>query len=156
MKFIKILFIFLSMILFSCSTISKKNNNKVIDENSEKIFITSYNSFGPPQLSSHLIGNKWWQWDDPENHQPVTYNVKVVVYKDVSLDAVKKAFPVIAKIKQDYRYVSYLEARNYFDKQFKFFEQEMREYSTPEQIGEVCSFPLALYQTALAMERKLK
>lgn len=151
----KLLLSLLSLILMSCSTIDKPVKTKLLNEDSQGIFVTSHSSFGPPQLSKQLIGNKWWQWDDPQNHQPVTYNVKVVVYKDIPLELVKTSFPVIPEIKQDFRYVSYTDARIYFDEKFAFFQSEMEQYNTPEQIGEICSFPLSIYETALAMERKL-
>jgi len=44
----------------------------------------------------------------------VRYDVKVVVYRDISLDAVKLAFPVVSAEKKDSRYVSYSAARDYF------------------------------------------
>jgi len=98
----------------------------------EKIFITDYKDFGPSQLSSRLLGKKQWQWDTPENHLPVNYDVKVVVYRDISLEKVKKLYPVDPYQKQDYRYIEYGEARAYLSETILYFQNELESSSTPE------------------------
>ena len=151
-----LLILCLSFLTSCVNTGQNYDKGITLTANSEGVFVAQYGDFGPPQLSNKLIGNKWWQWDDPENHQPVTYNVKVVVYRDISLKTVKHAFPVIPEEKQDYRYVSYEEASEYFDQTIAELEKEMIGYDEPESIAMMSAFPLRLYKTALAIERKLR
>jgi len=143
----------------SCAGVSSKPDEKSIQSlnpESKGIFITPYGDFGPPQLSSYLLGNKWWQWDDPDNHKPVRYDVKVLVYRGLPLDDVKNAFPVVPEKKQDYRYVTYKDARTYIDATLLQFEKDMGDAQNPEEVAIMSIFPLRLYKTALAMERKLR
>lgn len=143
--------------LCSCTNIDNGQNiNSTLTPQSEGIFIASYGDFGPPQLSNKLIGNKWWQWDDPENHKPVKYDVKVVVYRYKTLESVQLSFPIIPEKKQDYRYLAYEDARRYFDETISKLNKEMAEDDDPENFAMMSTFPLRLYKTALAMERKLR
>lgn len=149
----------LALLLPACTTVSKHppgTDSNTINKESEGIFIADYGDFGPPQLASKLIGNKWWQWDDPENRKSVTYDVKVVVYRNIDLEKVKNAFPVIPKIKQDYRYVAYEDASKYFAERILEFEKEIQTYDNPSDLGMMCVFPLGLYKTSLAMEKTLR
>ena len=130
--------------------------SETYSEASEGIFVTSYNSFGPPQLSTKLIGNKWWQWDDPDNHKPVKYNVRVVVYRGISLNKVKESFPVIPEKKQDYRYIEYEAASMYFEKTITQLERDLNASEDLEEYAALARFPLSLYKTALEMEKKLR
>ncbi len=130
-------------------------NAQQLNAYSEGIFVAKYGDFGPPQLASKLLGNKWWQWDDPDNYKPVTYDVNVVVYRNHNLETIKQAFPVIPGKKQDYRYVEYEKASEYFAANIREFEQEMLSYDNPEDLGMMCIYPLNLYKTALAMEIKI-
>lgn len=144
-------------ILCSCANINQsQNNDSTLTSQSEGIFIASYGDFGPPQLSNKLIGNKWWQWNDPENHKPVKYDVKVVVYRNTALESVRLSFPIVPEKKQDYRYVTYDDARKYFNETISELKKEMAEYDDPEGLAMMSAFPLRLYKTALAMERKLR
>jgi hypothetical protein len=156
MTIFRLIAILFSLNLSACTTINKDLPAGNLDINSEHIFVTDYADFGPPQLSDNLLGEKHWQWDDPENHKPVTYKIKVVVYRDVDIQSVKKSFPVIPEIKQDYRYVQYKDAQNYFDNELNKFQQEMTTYDSPCDVGTMYIYPLTLYKTALAMERKLR
>lgn len=136
-----------------CSVIPTKNST--LNETSPEIFLADYGDFGPPQLSRNLLGNKWWQWDDPDNHKPVRYNVKIVVYRGVDIERVKAAFPVVPNLKQDYRYVEYGAASNYFTEVLAYFEKEAKGHEDPSDLGMMCIFPLSIYKTALSMEKKL-
>lgn len=139
----------------SCTSIAGSSAEQ-LTENTAGIFVAPYNSFGPPQLSSPLIGNKWWQWDDPDNYKPVKYNVQVVVYRDIVLDRVKLSFPVIPEEKQDYRYVEYEKASVYFEETIAQLEEELKSYDEPVEYAAFARFPLALYRTALELEKKLR
>lgn len=146
----------LSFLSVACSMQGDKEVlSPLLNDRSEGVFIAKYGDFGPPQLAGQLLGDKWWQWNDPENHKPVTYDVKVVVYRGVSLADVERAFPVNPALKQDYRYVEYTKADLYFTKVITDFELEIGGYDTPEDVGMMCIYPLALYKTALAMHKKL-
>ncbi len=148
----------LALLLFSLISCTSTNNfigGTVLSENSKNIFVTSYSSFGPPQLSNQLLGENHWQWDDPDNHKPISFDIKIVVYRNIPLKDVKMSFPVDPSKKQDYRYVSYSEASTYFDLELEKFEKEMRSYASPCDIGEMYIYPNELYRTALKMERKI-
>ena len=148
----------LTLFLAGCTIASKDPSSTVeiqLNKNSDGIFIADYSDFGPPQLTKELLGDKWWQWDDPENYKPVAYDVKVVVYRNIDIEAVKQAFPVVPNLKQDYRYIKYKDAAEYFSNKLSEFEKEMRTYDNPSDLGSMCVFPLELYKTALAMEKKL-
>lgn len=91
-------------------------------------------------LSYELIGNEWYQWnsqgpDDPKGMD----DIKVVVYRDISLDKIKERYPVIEG-KQDYRYLDYAAALEHL-KQFDedpfwndFLETKEQMKQTKERI----------------------
>ncbi len=140
--------------LVSCTDAKDLLDRNVLNENSKNIFVTSHSSFGPPQISSRLIGDYRWQWSDLDNHKPISLSINVVVYRNVSIQEVKRAFPVDPSKKQDYRYVSYSEASTFFDLELEKIEKEIQSYDSPCDIGEMYIYPHGLYRTALAMERK--
>ena len=59
-------------------------------------------------------------------------NIKVIVYKNISLNEVQKFYPVIKDKKQDYRYVEYNQVLAYLDKKIKEIERFRREDSDQE------------------------
>ena len=85
-----------------------------------KTTILNYEEFGPQAAAYETIGMQWWQWDTHGDSRPgIRYDIKVVVYKDIQLSRVKKAFPVIRKKHQDFRYLSYKKAVQYLDDQIQ-------------------------------------
>lgn len=75
--------------------------------------VLRYQDFAPQAAAFELIGFEWYQWNSqgPDNpSQPDT--VRVVVYRDIPLNQVKKLYPVI-RGQQDYRYISYHDALAY-------------------------------------------
>ncbi|MDO6685271.1 MULTISPECIES: hypothetical protein [unclassified Agarivorans] len=58
----------------------------------DKIIVLPYNAFGPPSMSSHLLGVEWFQWQSHGDSRPREYPVKVVVYKDASLEELAAAY----------------------------------------------------------------
>ena len=67
-------------------------------------------------MSYEFIGLSKYQWnsqgpDDPNEND----DVKVVVYRNISLDQVEKMYPVIEK-KQDFRYLEYELALKLFER----------------------------------------
>ncbi len=57
----------------------------------------------------------WWQWQTSGDPRPRKYDIKVIVYKDIPINDVKKMFPVTPSLYQDYRYVEYSVAIDYLD-----------------------------------------
>jgi len=56
----------------------------------------------------------WWQWDPHGEPQPDSQcDIKVVVYRGISLAQAQEAFPVLEEKEQDYRYLSYANAVSY-------------------------------------------
>jgi len=69
--------------------------------------VLSYQELGPQVAVYELIGFEWYQWNNHGGSNPNEVdNVKVVVYRNVSLDKVKEMYPVVVR-KQDYRYLDY-------------------------------------------------
>jgi hypothetical protein len=77
MTIVRLIAILFSLHLSACATIDRGLPAGNLDINSEHIFIADYADFGPPQLSDKLLGEKHWQWDDPENHKPVSYKLNL-------------------------------------------------------------------------------
>ncbi len=156
LTFLKTTFLFVFLLQLAACVNTKVQDTTLVTADSPTIFIAKYKDFGPPQLSAPLLGNQWWQWPDPENHKPVAYDVKVVVYRNISIDIVKTSFPVIPEKKQDYRYVAYEDAVVYFDETIQQLLSDMKESGDAESIAMMSMFPLKLYETSLKMERKLR
>ena len=80
----------------------------------------NYEDFGPQALSWEHIGKEWWQWQPHGDSNPNTkYDVKVVVYRDISLEEIKKNYPINQKKNRDYRYFEYSKALSFLDKNIK-------------------------------------
>ncbi|MDN3639185.1 hypothetical protein QWY82_10220 [Simiduia curdlanivorans] len=81
----------------------------------ENIAILNYQDFGPQVIASEILGTEWWQWQAHGESRPRAYDIKVVVYRAISLEDVKQQYPVKPELKQDYRYVEYQAAMTYLD-----------------------------------------
>ena len=64
------------------------------------------------------IGMQWWQWDDHGiNIDPnYKYDIKVVVYRDISLNDIELLLPVSKTKKQDFRYIEYHDSIKYLNR----------------------------------------
>ncbi|MET1254196.1 hypothetical protein [Aliikangiella maris] len=102
------------IILLGACTSTANKNAKEQSLSSKNYIVLNYSDFGPSENDSPL-GVRYWQWPDPQNHQPVSYDIKVVVYRDLPLEQVEKLFPVIKEKRQDYRYITHQEARKYLN-----------------------------------------
>lgn len=80
------------------------------------ITVLNYDDFGPQVIAHELIGMDWWQWQSHGDSRPRKYDIKVIVYRNVSLDTIKEKYPVIPEKQQDYRYLEYNKAIEYLDK----------------------------------------
>lgn len=80
-----------------------------------KLMLLDYEDFGPQAMAYKLIGYAWYQWENHGSSQPSqTYPVKVIIYKDMTLNEVKSQYPVIVG-EQDYRYLPYRKAIRYLN-----------------------------------------
>ncbi len=82
---------------------------------SRTTLVFDYADFGPQAMAYRLIGAKNYQWDP---HAPIPFGnegVRVVVYRNISLEEVERHFPVSPESLRDYRYVAYAEAMDYLD-----------------------------------------
>jgi hypothetical protein len=78
--------------------------------------VLSYQELGPQAAVYELIGKEWYQWNNHGGSDPNEVDdVKVVVYRNVSLEKVKEIYPVVVG-KQDYRYLDYETAIKYLNK----------------------------------------
>lgn len=102
------MFRYIALIYFSaivgCATIGNKNT-----------VVFDYNDFGPQVVANEIVGMEWWQWQPHGEPRPTTYDVKVVVYRNVTLGYVKNKFPVIPEKEKDYRYLEYEAALEYLN-----------------------------------------
>ena len=72
------------------------------------------------------IGNAWNQWTNPSHELPDDVDIKVVVYRGVELEELRKQFPVV-KGKSDYRYLEYARAIQFLQEQVKTVESYKKE-----------------------------
>ena len=78
--------------------------------------ILSYDDFGPQVVAHDLLGLQFWQWDSQGDPDPkTTYDIRVIVYKDISLESLKKDYPINRDQKIDFRYLSYDGSIEYLD-----------------------------------------
>lgn len=153
------LLLFLNFFLTGCFA-----TTDVQDELYPRFVILSYKDFGPQPES--LLGVYHWQWPDAENRprRPIEYDIKVVVYRDISLEEIEKKFPVIPEKKQDYRYIEYEAAALFLDKRiydmYAYLEMPSRiEESEADQMYNTLFFHtliIDLYKTSLKIERAIK
>lgn len=88
--------------------------------NDQNTIILDYKDFGPQVIAHEVIGNEWWQWDAHGAPDPTTsYDVKVVVYRNIDLASVKKKYPVDKEQQKDYRYLEYSQSISYLEKQMR-------------------------------------
>jgi hypothetical protein len=90
--------------------------------------VLSYEEFGPQSDSYELIGYGWNQWKSEGHELPDDVPIKVVVYRGLDLDTVKRRYPT-ARGKSDYRFVEYRSALEFLEKKIK----EAEEYRTNEK-----------------------
>jgi hypothetical protein len=83
----------------------------------DRALVLKYTDFGPPSMASQTIGMDWWQWDNHGDSDPKTKNdIKVVVFRGISLSQVRQTYPVVKSKEQDYRYLSYDTAITYLER----------------------------------------
>jgi hypothetical protein len=132
----------LATVLLNCAQERKAE----VRPSKSNTLVLRYQDFGPQSMSYELLGMEWYQWntqgpDDPNAND----DVKVIVYRNVPLEEVKKDYPVVEG-KQDYRYLRYkaaldllnkYEADSFWD-QYPETRERMRQTKKRilEQLGE--------------------
>jgi len=92
-------------------------------------FILSHEDFGPPVMAYELgIGHAWNQWKNEGHELPDDVDIKVVVYRGVALEEVRKQFPVV-RGKSDYRYLEYARSIQFLAQK----QREVESYKKEEQ-----------------------
>lgn len=131
MKTIIAISILVSAIVFDCSYAIE----------SENVVILNYSDFGPQSMSYKVLGNEWWQWDPHGDSRPEKkYDIKVIVYRNISLMNVKEMHPVIEEKNQDYRYIEYNMAIQHLDELIKVMK-EWKESEPDTFLSEWLSVP---------------
>lgn len=98
----------LLIFFIACTNHTKKNS-----------VLFEYSDFGPQVIASEIIGKEWWQWQSHGESRPIEYNIKVVVYRDISLEKVKAFYPVNPGKNKDYRYVEYQKTLNFLEEKIQ-------------------------------------
>ncbi len=87
-----------------------------------------YDDFGPQASAGKLIGQGWWSWEGGGSWQQCDdFDIRVVVYRGVSLEAVEARYPsarskadLVERGLADYRYVEYGEVIRHLDEEIRF------------------------------------
>jgi hypothetical protein len=77
-------------------------------------------------MSYELIGYAWNEWRSGGDELPDDVDIKVVVYRGVELEELRKQFPVVQG-KSDYRYLEYARAIQFLQEQVKTVESYKKE-----------------------------
>jgi hypothetical protein len=76
------------------------------------------------------IGMQWWQWDSHGDSDPVSkYDIKVVVYKGIQLERIKKLFPLDKSQNKDFRYFEYHDSMKYLNDKIDELSHEKEEWA---------------------------
>ncbi len=147
----------LSLFLLSSCAQTKVNNTAPIRDNT---LVIDYQAFGPPQLSSSLVGENYWQWYKQAPHRVEQYDIKVVVFRNMPLDIVKKRYPVNVDKKLDFRYVEYSKAIAWSKKLISQTQASLEESIAVEHDQEGILYDFYrlenLYKLSLKIERGLR
>jgi len=119
----------LFFVLIQSSCISKN-----ISQDFSKALVVDYKQFGPSQLSSSLLGQNYWQWQTRKEHSPTRYDIKVIIYRNMTLSEVKKRYPVDAELKQDYRYLEYPLVKTWIEQQIVKNQEELKASAQDESL----------------------
>jgi hypothetical protein len=106
-KLQRVFLLFSALLVASCTTQHQPHASTVV---------LSYQELGPQIAVYELIGKEWYQWNSHGGSHPHEIDdVKVVIYRNISLDRVKEMYPVVVRQK-DYRYLDYETAIKYLNK----------------------------------------
>ena len=110
-KYLVVIFVLVHVFCaVSCGARGRSNSNTIV---------LPYDELGPQVAVHELIGYEWYQWNSHGDSDPTkTDDVKVVVYRNIGLEEVKRTYPVIDG-KQDFRYLDYSTAMDYLNRHEK-------------------------------------
>lgn len=103
----------LSLLAALCATSTLSACASQVEKRS---IVLEYADFGPQAMAYNTLGPKKLPW---RSEQPLMIGqgkIWVVVYRDMSLESVRKHYPADTKNQVDYRYLPYDEALSYLDK----------------------------------------
>jgi hypothetical protein len=90
----------------------------------KNICVLDYKNFGVQAMAHELLGFQWYQWNNHGDPDPnATYDIKVVVYNNIPPGKVKELYPIISALEQDFRYVEYSRAMQYFNRQIQQIDE---------------------------------
>ena len=122
----------------------------------KNICVLDYENFGVQAMAYELLGFQWYQWDSHGDSDPkTTYDIKVVVYKNIPPGKVKELYPVIRELKQDFRYLDYNRAMQYFDRQIQEIDKLKQTKLQQEDINMFESLRSTLIKTREEIVNKL-
>ena len=118
--------LFLSLVGMHCISFGQTKDPYEHFTASPQLLMLRYDEVGPQVLANELIGFQWWQWEAHGDSNPeTTYDIRVIVYKDILLKAVQQQYPVNPEFTIDFRYVSYSKIINYLDHIMKTYPKEV-------------------------------
>lgn len=139
-------------LLFGCITLwSCANGVRIVKENT---LVLQYQDFGPEAMAGELLGPERWPWAKEHYSTPQQFDIHVVVYRDVKLETVKKAYPVDEHSNQDYRYIEYTTAIQWHEDQLSKFTDQLSKDEGDKDYA--FFFIRELYKNVLKIERALR
>ena len=122
----------------------------------KNICVLDYRNFGVQAMAYELLGFQWYQWDSHGDPDPnISCDIKVVVYKNILPGKVKQLYPVIRELKQDFRYVEYSRAMQYFDRQIQQIDEFQQSDRRQEDINTFENLRSVLIKTKDEIVNKL-
>jgi hypothetical protein len=122
----------------------------------KNICVLDYENFGVQAMAYELLGFQWYQWNKHGDPDPnATYDIKVVVYKNIPHKKVKEFYPATKELEQDFRYVEYSRAIHYFDKQLQEIDELKQTVLQQENIDMLENLRSTLIKTREEIVTKL-
>jgi len=88
-----------------------------VEPRSKTLVFDYHREFAPSALTWEIVGDPWYRWNNHGDSDPTKFDdIRVVVYRNSSLEEVKQTYPVDEKKKMDYRYLDYDTAINFLSK----------------------------------------
>jgi hypothetical protein len=93
--------------------------------------VFDYEDFGPQTMAWEKIGMQWWQWDSHgiSSDPNYKYDIKVVVYRDMTLTQIKSLYPVDRAKRKDFRYFEYDDSIKYLNERITELDSEKEEWA---------------------------
>jgi hypothetical protein len=61
----------------------------------------------------------WWQWLDHGASRPTSYDIKVVVFRGISLNEIKNKYPINPNKEIDFRFLTHQRALTYLNEKIE-------------------------------------